>query len=439
MNKKFFSFLKDRTLKTLALDSIAGIFVKGMGAILAFTMFAVLSQAMGEENYGVFASIFSIATLFSLAGSLGQRTLILRFGPIYFKNNKDSHLNGIIRFGLKLIFSGCFFFGFMCILLSLFFPSFLLTKQAVLVTFLALIIALIEYQSNLIRVLKNVVYALFPKEIVLRLIIILVAVASIYKVDEKYSSDFWLLFIAVAYLIVFTWQSFKYYFEKESIFNSSADYSIQNWRKPIFSMWSISVITVILGLVSVFMIEKISGPSDAAKFFAALRTSQLVNIFTLITSLICSPILASAFQYSNKAEVQKVSSMVAVITSFGASIGCLVVVFFGEIFLLGFGDNFYLAMPALLILSISHAFSAIMGPTMPIMQMSGHDSYMLKIISFSNILGLVCMPFAINYGGIIGAALCCALCNVCWNLFTWIYIKVHHDVDSSIFGILKNA
>jgi O-antigen/teichoic acid export membrane protein len=429
------SLVVDGRIRSLVSKSLLAFFVKICSAILSFAMFALLARAMGKESYGAFVAAFSLATFLAIAGSFGQGSLILRFAGLYGELNKKQLLNGLILNGYLFVCLGCLVLGSFGILWSALGRSGIPSADSIAVCVLALAIGLVEYQAVVMRVLAGIFLSLVPRDIVWRLIIIVVAILSVLAICTA-STSAWLWFFAGSLFFVILCQFWWFANSNtaRSLF-SAVIYDRPTWFNAMVGLWLSAIVSRSIGSLSVVIVDGMLGPSEAAAFFAALRTAQLLNIFQIAIGVVCVPIISREIGNQNWRNVRMVSTFAAVASGGGAVVGWLFFYFFGAEVLEFFGPEFRGAQPVLLVVGLGYAISGLAGPAQALLQMGGHDRPFLLMLLISNGLGLCAMPFAILHWGVHGAALAVAIGVSGWNIFAWIYSRIVLKVDPSVFGV----
>jgi O-antigen/teichoic acid export membrane protein len=436
MKQKIIKLTSDERVRSLVVKSILAFTVKVGSAVLSFAMFVLLARVMGKESYGTFGAAFSLATFLAIAGSFGQRTLILRFSGIYDNPDKKQLLNGVIKNGYLFVFSGCLALGVAGIVWSALNNQGVPSPISIAVCGLTILIGLVEYQANVMRVLSSVLLALMPRDIIWRVVIVLAAcLASVLAITAT-SPVAWVWFLVFSLIFIcisqLWWFNLKY---SEKSFSAPALYDRPTWFKAMWGLWFAAIVTRSIGSLSVVIIDKMLGPAEAAPFFAALRTAQLLNLFQIAASVICTPMISKEIGNENWGNVRKISCFAVLMSGGGAVLGWLFFYSFGVEVLSFFGPGFSSASTVLMIIGFGYVVSGLAGPTQPLLQMSGHDRPLLVMLIISNGIGLIIMPFATFHFGVSGAAMALAFGLSGWNILAWIYAKRVLKVDPTIFGL----
>lgn len=167
------------TRKLLA-GSLVGIGAKVLGAFLAFLVFMVLARLLPAEQYGLFAAAFSAATILGFVATFGQQTAVLRFWPALDELHGVRAANRAILVGLAIVLTGGAIVFAASLLSSSWLPA--LTGRAaspgvvVWTGALAFAFALSEFCVASLRARGSLLRALVPREVLWRLLVIVVAV-----------------------------------------------------------------------------------------------------------------------------------------------------------------------------------------------------------------------------------------------------------------------
>lgn len=427
-------------LRSFTKNSLNAFAIKIASAGLAFLMFASLSRAMDPEAYGLFGTLFSLATLCGAIGSFGQRSNVMKFAAEYDERGEFSLRRGVIQFGYILTFVGALIAGLGGGLFSIVFLS--AEVQSGLVSGLVCLtvaLALSEYQSRALRVNATVSLSLVPRDIFWRLIVTLSAAASAFTFGRAgETSSFWIWFLCSTLISIclIQWIAHERTSPEQS-FRGEVQTEKALWLGQVKGPWASLIVTSLGANLSVILVGLLVNIEQAGPFFSALRIAQLMMMLMLAIEVVLIPMIARNAATENWGVVQKLCSWTSLAGSFFSLLGATVVFFFGPTLLSLFGPEFVIAYHPLLILTVGYLVPTLAGPAAPLLMMTGHAGQLAKYQSIGTFAGLLIMPVGIFVFGMNGAAACIALMAVFWNIMAWRFSRRVIGVDPTLFSFVS--
>lgn len=424
---------KDNTLRELARSGVAALAIKIGSAVLSFAMFVGLSRSMPIEQYGIFASGFSLATLIAVVGSFGQRSIVLRFASAYASSGRILLLRGVIRDGYRWILGGMLFASIITFIINSY--SITLSVEAMAATIgLGLAMAASEYQSSVIRSQGGMTLAIAPREILWRLILILLTTLSFFHILPSASGSAW-LWILMTTLAAVTWLQIALAGEVSQI-RGPAAYDRNVWGTSMPGLWATSIIQAGAAPLAVILLTESLGPTASGPFFAAYRMSQILNLLLIAINLVAGPMLSRAISQEDWRSAQRICTLSSSVAGGFSLLGFLFLLLFGNTLMGVFGAGFSVGTPALLILAFGSVVNCLAGPSGVLLQMSGHDRPLFWMLMLSNGIGIVLLPFCVPIFGMLGAAILLASATSIWNVAATIYARRKLGIDPTIFALL---
>ena len=423
---------------SFAKKSLLAFTIKIASAGLAFFMFVALSRAMDARSYGIFGTLFSLATLCAVAGSFGQRTNVMRFAAKYDELGQADLRRGVTLFGYGIVAIGSVLatlggLGFVALIPEIHGSAFLSGGLVVL----TLGLGLSEFQSRALRVSAPVGLSLVPRDILWRaLVCASAALVGLQFGRQAETAAVWSWYLGGTLLITCLIQWLVYESRHQShSFRGHTAQDIRTWIKESRGPWASLVVISASANLSVFLVGLFLEIDKAGAFFSALRVAQLLNMFMLAIEVILIPAISRKVATEDWRQVQHLCSLTAAFAGGFGLLGAITLFFLGSPLLSLFGPETVKAYPALVVLSIGFAFNTLAGPTAPLLQMSGHAAQLARFQFVATLLGLGAMPWAIHESGTIGAAFCIAMISILWNICAWIFSRRTLGVDPTIFSL----
>jgi O-antigen/teichoic acid export membrane protein len=105
--------------------------------------------------------------------------------------------------------------------------------------------------------------------------------------------------------------------------------------------------------------------------------------------------------------------------------------------MVAFGQEFIIAYPAVVILSIGQLVSAMCGSTGVFMNMTGNQKMYRNILIVTSVANIILNFLFIPSFGIYGAAIVSMLSTAGWNIFTLFFIKNKYGFNIGFFPFLS--
>jgi O-antigen/teichoic acid export membrane protein len=210
------------------------------------------------------------------------------------------------------------------------------------------------------------------------------------------------------------------------------------FRTVTLGLWGATSLPPALGQVSTLLVAGILGSEIAGAVFVADRTTRLVVLALTGLNQALAPEISGAFYSGDKRHVQRTTSF----TALGAVIVALAILtvfwIFGPLILSIFEPAY--ATPTmhavLMIFGVGATVAAACGPMELLLQLTGLQNSLLKLLVIVNALGLGLTALVTWLYGPIGAALGTASTVVTWNVIGVVIASRSIGIDPSVLGLL---
>jgi len=416
--------------------SLHAIAIKVAAAGLSFLMFLALARAMTQEGFGQFGFAFSLATFLGVLGAMGQRNLVLRFAAVYHADGDRAQTYGVIAYAYRSVLFGT---GLLAIglaaaatlpLLEPYRPLLLATSL------LTLLLGLAEFQPHPQRAVGRVVLALLPRDVVLRLgMIALAAWYILVRETQIGATDVTLVMCALLCALIAIQAWLEPYTHPIKLLRAQKSYSqYPLWRGAMWGMWGNAVTTSAGRNVAMVLLGALLPATVLGAFFAALRTSMVLELVLIAINVVAAPLLAQHLSRKDTDAAQKVCTKISWMLGAPTLVVFGVFLFKGDFVLTLFGIGYDVAHLELVILSGGYLVSALAGPTTQVMEMGGYERVYFRMLAITTGLALAALiPATILFGGL-GAALCISANLIALNV--WAYGFIYRELGLSP-GILR--
>jgi O-antigen/teichoic acid export membrane protein len=417
--------------------------IKLASAALSFLMFVIFAMIMNERQFGLYSATYAGASLVSFFASVGQQSTALRFWPQYAEAGDLPSAQGMMARSILVAFAGVLLSSVVIIAVGFApyvgqdTPEWLPLCLSAAVLSLAL--AWSEFVSGAFRAKGVLVWGLLPRDIIWRAVTIVLVLAL--RSEHTQVSAVTATLITAGLLIV-------------SVLPQTAVLVRDTWasrppplspaqkaefNKVTIGLWGATSLPAALGQVGTLLVAGILGPEIAGAVFVADRTTRLVLLALNGLNQALAPEISGAFFGGNRAHVQKMTSL----TALGSGAAALVILV--AFWLLG---NWILAIfnPAyatptmhavLVIFGIGATVASFCGPTDLLMQFTGLQNHLMKLLVVVNIVGLAVTALLTWQFGALGVAFGMAGTVITVALIGLAICRRKIGIDPSIVGLLR--
>ena len=287
-----------------------------MGYILEYANKIIIARFFGPSDYGVISLALTFSMLAISFSLLGLHTGAARFIAVYMAKNEISKVKSVITQGLKIIlstslfFSICFFFG------KEFIISYFIKKPGVEKVILPFILSIpiavtAEYLYSCLRGLKLAKYAIFSKEVMRRLITLIVLLIGVF-ISKNLS------FVALSYLIGFI----GYMFITALFINKGISYNKYATQNNLDTIQIRELLSFSLPLVFSFILMQFGAQmnniflgyyrtsTEVGLFSAALSFSKIISLPLTIVLFMFLPVMSEYWRKNQIVEMEKVFKII---------------------------------------------------------------------------------------------------------------------------------
>ena len=427
-------------LKKGLVKSLISLTIKVGTAGLTYLMFVVLSRALGEVPYGLFAFGFSLATMLSIGASMGQQTAILRFWPEEKVAGRPDRAQNAVKSGWAMVLVAGLGLSLLLVLVAGIWGwvdgNVWAYGHLFAAALLVLPMAGAEYGSSVLRAQGSVWSALVPRDIVWRIIVPAV-IWSLYLQGAQLSGAAALSITAL--ILVFALGIQFFIGSRRGYMNGISFSGLNAYLKDrgVASKWFLvgTVVDSAALNVDIVLVGLLISSESSGIYFNAFRTAALMTLFMYAITLVVAPMVARHYHGGEMLKAQAVTSLctwAGFVFSIGIFIGFLL---FGDQVLSLFGDSYAQGKVILVILSVGLLADAATGPTRIVMMMTGHERAYVALFGGIMGLGFIAQILVIPVFGMIGAASVNAGSRfIAQSVISWWTWK-HVGIDTSLFGI----
>ncbi|CDX13644.1 Polysaccharide biosynthesis protein [Mesorhizobium sp. ORS 3324] len=420
--------------------AVAGI-IKLASAGLSFLMFVAVAMVTDERQFGLYSATYAGASLVSFFASVGQQSTVLRFWPQYAGLGDLGSAHGLMARAILVALAGLIATSLLVIVVGFLpfagrgAPEWL--PLCVAAAVLSFSLGWSEFTSGAFRAKNALISGLLPRDIIWRAATI-VAVLVLHVLDVKMSAVAATYLTALLLILSVVPQTVALVRDTARADRGRlTEGQKQEFKTVTLGLWGVTSLPPALGQVSTLLVAMILGPEAAGAIFVADRTTRFVTLALNGINQALAPQISAAFYSGDRAHVQRITSLAAL---GGSAIALCVLAafwFFGNLILSIFNPAY--ATPTmratLIIFGMGATFGTACGPIEILLQLTGLQHALFKVLVVVNIVGLCVTAVATYYLGPIGAALSIAGTVVAWTAFGVSIARRRIGINPSVLGL----
>lgn len=394
--------------------------IKVVGIGLAFVFLLVVAQYSSDVEYGVFATVFSAATILGFAFVAGQHVIIMRYWPSFDENDTVEKADAALRWSFKAVLGACLMgsvilLGGAYIYMALDATPPLWIKHVWPLLAMTLAFALSEFGQGALRAKGEVLISLSGREVLWRLL----SIGAILVIGQMSGLAF--IYLVAAALFIINALQLWLVFRKISPPMTLPKEDRRGMLQRSGWIWLGTTVGPLVTHSGTIIVALALGPAAAGTYFAADRLAKLLSIALIAVNQVLGPQLAREFHAGRTDKVQRLMTMSSIMAGAIAIVGVVVFSVTGRFALTLFSDSYTNAYPALIILALGQVVNSLCGPNTMLMNMAGLERSNTIIMSITGAFSLVIIFFGASLFGIVGAAIAAATTMAVWNIITvWV-------------------
>jgi len=430
MKTKIENALKDKDFSELIKGSGISFFLRFGGLAVGYLLTLLIANLFGANGLGDYVLAITILRLFTLLAKLGLDTTSIRFIAAFASQDKWT---SIFRFR-KQVISILSISSILASLLMYFLAEPIADlinanyKYIQLSAFFVLPMAFFMLHYESLRGLKRIAAFSFFYMMAQGLFTI-VSVLIIHQFTSSSNVPIYAYLVSIFIVSILSFLSFKYSLKKSSEGKESAEKELRSYSEilkisvPLMFAQSVQFIMawtdkLMLGAIDTpnVSLGLTTNSSEVGIYHTAFKLSMFAAVALMSINSIASPKFAEMYASKNREGLKKIvhqsTKMIFWVTL------PLVVIFFSiPDFLLGlFGEEFKVGMFAFILLSCGKMISAFSGSVGNILQMTGNQNILARILFLGAIINVLLNLILIPKYGINGAAIASTISTVFWNI-----------------------
>ncbi len=403
--------------------------------IIQFFFDFSLTHTFGAHGSGIFYLCFSVLMVLALIGRLGVDRAVVRFIPPLLADDPGAAA-GVQRTATQLSLALTIPLALLLFILAPFLSR-TVFNSADLAVYLRIFafaippLALNYVYSGILRSLKRTQAALSIERLTMYGlgIFAVVILGNIYGLKGAAVGFVLAIFATTA---EGTWYLKRYMPKYKSLVPFSRKRMLVVSAPLLFVVFALQM----SGQASVLLLGAYSSRADLSIFNIALRVSMLMNLILSAVSVIMGTKISELHAARKKEELERI---IGKVSALGALIGIptFIVLSILAPFLLGlFGKAFPAGTSTLIVLAAGQLVNVVVGPTLFILSMTGHERALALAIGSSLILNVLLGLILIPSYDALGAGIATSAAITASNLAMMILVKRYLGVWSLPFKYL---
>lgn len=410
-------------LKGSAVSFFFRIFGLGLGYV--FTL--LIAKWYGAEEMGFFALSFTILNICTTFGLLGFETAILKLLSKY----QDDVLQAyeiykkivLMSVGTSVLLSIVLYLLKDFIAVQVF-KNKILSDYFFYILFAIVPYVLLKINANVMRSFKDIVsFSFFYNGGYF--VFILILFVSFYTFDIDMAT-----ILSFVFGIIITYLMTQYIIYKRFYFTTkiSSDIANREILKLSLPMLITNSLILVMGWTDSIMLGYFVSKSDVGIYFVVLKLATLLSITLTAINSIATPKFADFYHNDDMKGLENFTQKSTNLIFFSSIPIMLIYGLFPEFILSFFGKEFIVGYIALWILSIGQFANALSGSVGSILNMTGNEKILSRIILFSAFLNILVNYVLIPKYGMNGAAIATAISMSTWNILAILFVKIKLNI-----------
>ena len=428
--------------KEIAFGSSFAFAYRIIGLGLTYLLIFIINKYFGTDAYGIYSICISTIYFFSLIGSIGLNTSILRYVGQFNNPEKAGNLKILYKQGVKIILLltpplSLLLYLFSDVIADKIFHNLVYAKALKYAAFIGPIYTCLIVSVEYLRGLKKLIYSELLRSVVIPSLCIIILYCLKTYSNEKLIP---LMIYGVAVLCTILLATSIIIAKLRRITKPPS-----NTRLRIRDMLQVSW-PIFLGAgglymmdnIGLFLVQSFFDETRVGVFSIVLKFSILITIILTAINTIAAPIISELF-WGKKDEDLKRTVQFAAKTSFYLSTPIfLVLILFPAQLLAIFDINEQYAAIMLIIIAIGQYINVLTGSVGVFLDMTGNQKTNRNIIIISTTLTILLSFVLIKYYGMIGLAVATAFGFAFLNVVRTILVYRKFNVRTFYLPFLNN-
>lgn len=415
----------------------AGVLVAGR--VLALAWGIVLARNLGPEGYGIYAYAFAIMSLVSVGAQAGVPIILMREIAASEGRGEWGVLRGVLRWGWQLV--GLFAIVVSAIgLLAVWLWPAQLSDEVAITTLLMLLVlpfsVFCKTATYALRGLRRVVMAQ-SVDMLVRPALALLFIAFVFVLWPDLRRPHIAMAVQLA-VVVISFGVAIYLLRRavpEKVHTVEARFKNREWIKALLPFTLIGGANIISQQTDVVMLGWYAGSSEVGLYRVAVQGANLALFGLVAVRGVVAPQFSRMYARGAMQQLERLakrSSQATLLISLPVVIAFIA--FGGVIIRSVFGEEYVPAYLPLAILSIGQLVNAGFGAIGFLLNMTGNESAVARIVLKMALANIVLNAALIPFYGMTGAAVATAVTLIAGNMLYYHRVRKSIGINPLAFG-----
>ena len=427
--------LSDSEHRNTAINSFIALFIRVLGAGMAFIFNLLVARSLGAEQSGYFFLAFALVMFLSAFCRMGFENTILRFSGIAAKQQRGRSISAILHYAFKYTVPLAVFMSvllyFMAEPLAVYGfskPEMITTLEAIspaifAISIVTLLAMSLQAQQRLTASIpcQNIVHLVLTSVIILAL--------SLSTATEV-SAVFSIALILSSIIFYGIWS--KGLNQQGLLSNKKLPEKKELWQSAK-SNWLITMMGQTVQWIGPLITGMWLMAEDVAYLSVAMRIAMLTSFILMAINLVVAPKFA-AFHACNDMQGLRSTALFSVRLLVLSAVPIVSFMFIFPAFLMGlFGEDFVSAAGLLQILVLGQFINVVTGSVGYLLTMTGYERDLRNITLVSGIMAVTLTLLLTKHYGVTGCAIATATSLAFQNLAAVYFVKKRLGFNTLLF------
>lgn len=420
--------------------SFYSLIIQGLLYIITFGTSILLARCLGSEQYGIYSTVLSWISVFSILAVLGYDDLLLKKLPRFSSEVKDGS-----RFWIGFALRRSLFFSTILVVILYLITQFSSithfynTRHVYLfaVLLIPLFAALHILQSSL-RAKRHIIVGQMGEKTIQPVFFLLSIIFIVFFFEMNVAQVMIGRVLSFGIAVVFSIYYVAIYIPSSSLYKSDSS-EINTSQTSAYYFLFLSLIYILISRCDILVLSLFAVPDQMIAYYnAAAKISEVTLIPFVILYTVSTPVFSELSEQKDRSNLQ---AFYTKSTRYGFVF--VLVLFLGiylfRSFLLSlFGDDFVQGIPVLLPLIVAKLLHAFVGPINYLMMMIGLE----RTVTYASLAGLivtvVLQILFVNQGGTLAVAYATLVGFVVYEVLLCIQLYRKTGLIPTILGQIKS-
>ena len=413
--------------------------IRLMSAAFIYFSHVVLARWLGTREFGIYTYVWTWVVILGSISTLGFSMVMVKHLPSYFKHGKFGEFFGLMVLGRAFSFVLAVVIAVLGIL-----GVYLWGDLAGNVYGIPLILgmvciplfALVDVQEGMCRANEWIYLGLIPNYLLRPLFVLVFSAGFIFLYDEINAQVVMMGCIIGSFLTACIQLFLIQRRIAQKVEKRTKVYLWKPWIGLALPLLLTDSFMLVMANTDIVILEYFMQPEDIAVYYAAVKTTLLVQFIYFAVVLASSNQFAEHWHDDDRAKLTRAvnhSVRMTFMPSLVASIGIIGV---GYWFLAAYGADFTRGYPVIVILSLGAILRAATGPTEWMMTMMGQQKIVLWSTGGASVANIVLNILLIPVWGLEGAAVATAVTMAGSALFLFFKVRRELKIPIKFAGLI---